>query len=373
MRRTGIKSSEDLARALEFLGWLRLYDPNIRIPGSIPSIKLQELVLEFCKEKGYSNGKSLSNEINKWLMGKGPFGILLPIYKFLEKINWQKSLDWEYEEYNPFDRYNSVKFHALFLFMSSNNFQSSMEAHWRDLNYLTGDDLEIYFSQEDLKRRVSGYKITNALSHLQLRVDILPALLLWEDRLETNTMISLQGLDPERVVEVMKTIVQAIRDGCTLKVITERGEHCSRELKKELEDKSLAREGSIKMTHIYTFNGEIHNSIIGPGKNSKNKIVNEILLDRMLTPEEVCMINEIKDALEDMDIEGIEEKERHTGASHLSNVAEAKNKKDQEESLAGWKKWLDSLGERGQKALSVLANTMTIAIPIATLLGIYPS
>ena len=73
MEYTKINSSANLARALEFLDWLRQYNPNIRIPGNIPSSKLQELVLEFCKERGYSNGKLLSKEINKWLMGGKSF------------------------------------------------------------------------------------------------------------------------------------------------------------------------------------------------------------------------------------------------------------------------------------------------------------
>lgn len=310
-------------------------------------------------------------------MGGSSFRRHLGIFEFLRKNEGSELLDRLYEENNPFDRYGSVKFHALFLFESSNNFQSSMEAHWLDLNYLTGNDLDVYFSEEDLSKRASGYKITNALSHLKLKVDILPALLLWEGRLNTYTMISLQGLDPKRVVEVMKTIVQAIRDGCPIEIIKKRGESRSIELRNERKNEVLIRKGGIKsMSKI-----KIYGDAIGSNIGSSGDIIGstaikggrEKKLEKMLTPEDVTIIKNIRDTLKDNEIEGIKYSERIEGVLCLAELADAENKYRQEQKLAKWEKWLDSLAERSQNIISFLANTVTITVPIATLLGIYPS
>ncbi|WP_196297271.1 hypothetical protein [Methanosarcina barkeri] len=363
----------ELIQALEFFDWLRVHEPTIRIPGNISSKRLKKLVLEFCKEEGYLNGRMLSEEVNRWLMGKGPVQIIDQIAEYLKSSSRSRLSSCQFNQHNPFDRYGAVRFHALFLFRASDCLRNSIEKeHWLDLHELTGDDLDIYFTKNDLKERTTGYKVINGLKKLKLSVDILPALLLWEDHIEINTIIPLEGLDPGSVIRVMEEIVQTIEEGCTIETISQRGESCSIELRKAREDEIRTKKGD---NTIYNNYGS--GCIVGSHGNSKNVMVNvnnnENLLNKMLTPDDIIVIKDLKNALMTKEIEEIEESKRIEGALYLAKIAKATNKEGQEENLAGWNRWLGSLGERGQKALSVLANTMTIAIPIATLLGIYPS
>lgn len=374
MQITKIENLKELTQALQFLDWLRVNEPTIRIPSSISSKRLKRLVLEFCKEEGYSNGKMLSEEVNRWLMGKGPVQIIDHIAEYLTLNNQSSLSSCRFNQHNPFDRYGAVRFHAIFLLRASDYLQSSIEKeHWFDLHELTGDYLDIYFTKKDLKERTTGYKVINGLMKLKLSVDILPALLLWENHIEVNTVIPLKGLDPDSVIKVMEEIVQAIKEECTIETISHRGEFRSIELQRKRKDEIVIQGGG---SVNYVNNGNITGNLGPNGYFAGNIVIQnakETQLEKMLTPNDIAVIKDIKNALMAKEIEGIEDSERIQGALYLAKIAEAKNKENQEENLAGWKEWLGSLGECGQKALSVLANTMTITIPIATLLGIYPS
>ena len=59
------------------------------------------------------------------------------------------------EESNPFDRYNRVKFHGMFLFPKGCAAQLNkfIEESWQDLNSMTGEWIDIYYSKKDVKDR----------------------------------------------------------------------------------------------------------------------------------------------------------------------------------------------------------------------------
>lgn len=372
--RRGTKSPENLAQTLEFLQWLQHEEPEIKMPGSIPSTELKGLALQFCEESGYNNGESFSKEVNKWLTGKGSNQITNSIARFLKLNNPSDESNSLPEQLNPLDRYNTVSFHALFLFLSSDKFiPNFIKTHWRDLNHLTGNDLDIYFSQKDLSKQTSGYEIINNLKSVPLPDNPLPTLLLWEDRLENNYMIPLQGLDYEGIIEVVQTVIQAIRNQYTIENIVKCGKSRSIELKNEHEDEILIREGGIKSMKKVVIQGDVIGTVIGSGSIKDSiaiKVEKETHLEKMLTAEDIIIIKDIKDALMDKEIKGIEDSKRIEGVLYLARIVEAKNKSDQEENLAGWKRWLDSLGERSKNVLSVLADLVTVVSPIAPLLGL---
>ena len=83
------------------------------------------------------------------------------------------------------------------------------------------------------------------------------------------------------------------------------------------------------------------------------------------------VIEKLAQTLASQQIEGIELTERLGGAAHLAALADAtKSGRPQDEPLAGWTSWKDGLGARAQSVLTLLANVVTIAAPIAKLLGL---
>jgi len=102
--------------------------------------------------------------------------------------------------------------HGMFLFLSTGDFPAFIDMHWRDLNALTGDSLDIYFSKDDLKKRVSGYETLAEFKSLSIPVVQLPGLILWEDSLKNARAVPLGRLEHEEIMEVMKHVVYRINE-----------------------------------------------------------------------------------------------------------------------------------------------------------------
>jgi negative regulator of sigma E activity len=97
----------------------------------------------------------------------------------------------------------------------------------------------------------------------------------------------------------------------------------------------------------------------------------KVLSEVTLTPADASVVAKLAEALAAEQIEGISLTVRLEGAKHLAALAEsAKAGAVLDESLAGWRKWMSNLGERAGAVLSVLANVVTIANPVARLLGL---
>ncbi|WP_298911350.1 hypothetical protein [uncultured Nostoc sp.] len=204
-------TSTDIVQSLEFLKWLERNYPKLNIAGSIPSEKTTELVHLFCEQVGYSNGVSFSRQVRNWLRGEELSSRLLRRLNIF--LSRSRNKDYINTGRKTFNRYNTVKLHGIFLFLSSGDFPTFIEEHWEDLNYLTGNHIDIYYSQEDLKNRVSGHRILSSFKSLNIEVSSLPALVVWQDSLEDAKTITLDKLPHEEIVKALQHFVQAVKDG----------------------------------------------------------------------------------------------------------------------------------------------------------------
>jgi hypothetical protein len=375
-----VESSDHVPQTLEFLNWLRQKEPDLRVQGSIPTSQFATLALRFCEEQGYPNGQSFSQEAAKWLGGGGSPRVIDRVARFLN-LSWRSSgSKGSSGPRNPLDRYGAVRFHALFLFLSSGDFPAFVDTHWRDLNHLTGDDLDIYFSQKDLGDRTSAYEIVEELRTVSLRVDSIPALLLWEDVLGNGVAVPLRALEHSQVVEVVQTVVQAIRDGCVLKEVAARGASKATVLRESQREAVTVASGALLIIN----NGGVM------GNNYENKGVagamgdyavahdnvfiqdaRKVLSEVTLTPEDASTFADLARALVAKQIDGIDYAVQLEGATHLATLAEsAEAGRVLDEPVAGWRKWISNLGKRSGDVLSVLADAATIASPVAKLLGL---
>lgn len=375
-----MESSEHVPQALEFMTWLREKEPDLRIQGNIPASEFAVLALQFCEEQGYPNGQSFSQEAARWLGGGGSHRIIDRIARFL-KLNWRsRSSKGEKGPRNLLDRYGAVRFHALFLFLSSGDFPSFIDTHWRDLNHLTGDDLDIYFSQKDLGERTSAYEIVQELRTINLRVDSIPALLLWEDVLGDGIAVPLHALGHSQVVEVVQAVVQAIRDGCALNDVAARGADKATVLRESNREGVLVASGASLIINNGGVMGDIYDNKGVVGAMGANAVAHDnvflqdarkVLSEVTLTAADASIVVKLAEALATKQIEGISLTARLEGAKYLAALAESANAGQVlDEPLAGWKKWMSNLGERAGTVLSVLANVVTIASPVAKLLGL---
>lgn len=202
--------TENTAQAIEFLGWLQERYPKIDILANAPVSEIKELALEFCETHNYENPLAFSKEVVSWLDTSGSENIIERLIKIGRQIKTRN------QTYNsrvsPFKRYQTIQFHAIFLFLSAGDFPSFIKEYWQDLNFLTGDYLDIYYSHEDLNRRVSGFKVLDEFRSLRLEPCSLPALVLWQNSLKDAFAVSLEQLPHQEIFSLLQLIVQNIKN-----------------------------------------------------------------------------------------------------------------------------------------------------------------
>lgn len=203
--------TDNTAQAIEFLGWLQERYPKIDILANAPVSEIKELALEFCETHNYENPLAFSKEVVSWLDRRsGSRNIIERLIKIGRQIKTRN------QTYNsgvsPFKRYQTIRFHAIFLFLSAGDFPSFIKQYWQDLNFLTGDYLDIYYSYEDLNRRVSGFEVLDEFRSLRLEPMSLPALVLWQNSLKDAFAVSLEQLPHQEIFRLLQAIVQNIKN-----------------------------------------------------------------------------------------------------------------------------------------------------------------
>jgi hypothetical protein len=124
--------TENTAQAIEFLGWLQERYPKIDILANAPVSEIKGLALEFCEAHNYENPLAFSKEVESWLDGRsGKRNIIERLVEIGRQIKTRN------QTYNsgvsPFKRYQTIQFHAIFLFLSAGDFPSFIKQYWQDL------------------------------------------------------------------------------------------------------------------------------------------------------------------------------------------------------------------------------------------------
>jgi len=200
--------SANVVQGIEFLSWLQEKHPELDLLGNVPTQEVWELVSAFCEERSYTNAKSFSKEVIKWLRGD----IEELVLQRLREMGATARRRGRRRSYavSPLSRYQAIPYHGIFLFLSAGDFPGFIKKYWEDLNFLTADWIDIYYSFEDLQRRVSGYEVLEQLRSIRLEPMSLPALLLWQQSLSDCCVIPLERLSHDDIFDLMKFIVQKI-------------------------------------------------------------------------------------------------------------------------------------------------------------------
>jgi len=203
-------------QAVEFVSWAQDNHPDLDLLSSMPVNQIEKLIVDFCEEKNYQNVSSFTKEVKKLLQGNGENRALRMLEQLSDRIR-RKNNTFR-PAVSPFERYKSVPYHAIFLFLSAGNFPEFINTYWEDINHLTGDYLDVYYSYADLEHRVSGYETINEFRSIQIDAIALPAILIWKKTLTDSCIISLQKLTNDDVFDILKLIVQRIKNGNEMQV-----------------------------------------------------------------------------------------------------------------------------------------------------------
>jgi hypothetical protein len=328
---------DEFAKTIEFFNWIKYNYPKVNLASDIPYNKLDELIDQFCEERSYSEIKTFKKQVERTFRGELDKNLLNRISNWLIGSKVQIN-----NQTNPFDRYSQMNFHGIFLFpnFGSSDLVDFIDKAWQDLNSLTGEWIDIYYSKEDIKKR-NGFDILNDFkSFNNIKLTDLPAFILWDKSLNNALALPLRKLDNEQILMTIKQIVQSIKEGGDLQRVAKAGlAVINKELKKYIFFKQ-------KIINVMGDNYELKN-IKGSTVIIKSKVENSFNKVKDQLGEETA--NVIKQIAE------IVEKSKNAEARDLFDAFnEEINKPEPKKSI------LKSFWDGLSKVLPILASTASI-------------
>lgn len=246
--------SEDAARGIEFLSWLRQKYPELDLFGNVPSEEIEELVTSFCEERGYGDAKRFSQEVLKWLHGETDQFV----WRRMTSMRVGRSGKGAVAIAPPGAQPQVAPCSAVFLFAPSGDFPNILKSYWMDLNYLTARHLNLYYSIEDAEERINDPDVVQQLRNAMSQTPDLPALLMWKGSPSDAYMLPLERLSREDMFDLMKIIVRDVVENEELQdIFLEARAFIDRELSTPKSPKEvIIQEGGTPMTSESHSGGE---------------------------------------------------------------------------------------------------------------------
>lgn len=174
-------------------------DFSIEVKGKVDNDLLSELLYDFKK-----NSLEYFLEKLKRLISLNTFGRDTKKYKSIAELFCRYS--------NP----NIIK--CFFLPLAQDKmFETFINNSWSDLNSLSKDYLDIFYSVKELV--ASGYDIKDKFRSLEVAEDALPCLVLWSDSLDNAKYVELRDLQYTEIFHLLQSIVQNIKVGNEFDVV----------------------------------------------------------------------------------------------------------------------------------------------------------
>ena len=212
-------------------------DFSIDVKGKIDNVLLSELLHDFKR-----NSLECFLEKLQRLISLNTFGGDTKKYKSIAELFCRYS--------NP----NIIK--CFFLPLAQDKmFETFINDAWPDLNSLSKDYLDIFYSVKELV--ASGYDIKDKFRSLEVAEDALPCLVLWNDSLDNAKYVELRDLKYSEIFYLLQSIVQNIKVGNKFDVVYSKAVMMADEKRRSHKRISVIRQD------FNISNSAIHNSQLG--------------------------------------------------------------------------------------------------------------
>lgn len=362
----------DIVQGLTFVEWIYNKYPGINLSGSIPTKIIEQWANEFCVSKGYDNATELSNHIKKLASRNNTSS------NFSNRIkSYLKRKAPHLRERDDFlQRYDQVQMHGMFVFAPNHYLSEFIESNWKQFNFILGSDIDVYYSLDDLKGRTD--QSIDQYDYFEITLLDLPAFIYWADSLDDHTVISFAGLDDHKdIAEVFeKVVVAGLRNKDTPEMIKN---NTSLWIKRCINKRGFEKLISTGGVNMNVFNGGqnfINNGTKMVVKENYIFQENDSSNDKALDTQDIASLRNLINALINCKHEDLSEDLALQGASIFSSLIKASEEKNDDlkkSKIFELKKWKEEIGEKGLKALAIIADVTTLTIPVLHLLGITSS
>ncbi|MDB9485042.1 hypothetical protein PN492_00445 [Dolichospermum circinale CS-537/01] len=363
---------------IEFFNWLYYFEEPI----SIPSVKLNTIVTDFCQQLNYRNPQDFYKTIQKLQKGNVDSEWLVYLFPFLKKNKADKNTNLSLRYL--LGRYRSVKFNGIFLFEKNDNFPKFINDYWEDLYYLTGNYMDIYYSFNDLKDPISGYQISSTeLRYLDVKLTDIPAFMLWSGQIKNNVTIPLYQLYHGDIFQIIKHIVQGIKDEKSIQEIAIIAKQETQKRSNNLfphTQRAIVINGGEKIVMVgsgdhYEVSGQA--GAVGPNATASNNTfiqVKQELESANLDTESWSKLQQLANRLTtEKPSDDVSQSTVYEAVGKLLAIKEASEKQNQEEqakAITNWRQWLSGIGDKAKEYLSITADTVSLGVPLLKLLGL---
>ena len=215
----GFISSSD---EINFLEWILRRESNLSFE-SMPSEVFDTLIEEYAHSNGIE--PKIIEKLKKEYYHIGWATVFKRIQRWfkLERKRPQKSLADVMERYLS----KQAKYNCIILPLADNEshaqFKRLIKDEWLNLNDLSGDLLDIYYSESDIGK--TGYDIAMRIQSLpdDLRKTA-PSIILWKDTITEAKAIQTDCLSAVQIRNTIQTIVQQIEKGKDFNTIVQEAE-----------------------------------------------------------------------------------------------------------------------------------------------------
>lgn len=242
---------------IEFLEWLLKQELDAYDIAKMPMCVFEKLAEDFSIDvKGKIDNDLLSELLHDFKRNS--------LECFLEKLQRLISLNTfggDTKKYKSiaelFCRYSNPNIIKCFFLPLAQDkmFETFINDAWPDLNSLSKDYLDIFYSVKELV--ASGYDIKDKFRSLEVAEDALPCLVLWNDSLDNAKYVELRDLKYSEIFYLLQSIVQNIKVGNKFDVVYSKAVMMADEKRRSHKRISVIRQD------FNISNSAIHNSQLG--------------------------------------------------------------------------------------------------------------
>ena len=354
-----IESHHEVANEINFLEWVIQTEHSKSSFKCMPPEVFNKLLDEYEKETGKDEKEISKLREDYYQIGWTTIFKRIQCWFRLQGNRPERDLAYVMERYLS----RRAKFNCIILPLADKKnrklFNTLITDQWKNLNDLSGDALDIYYSETDIGK--TGYDIAMRLQALpdSLRKTA-PCIIVWKETIAEAKSISIDGLDTDQIRNTIQTIVQQIEEGKELVFIIE-------EAKKAVKQQQELNHG---VTNQYI--GGIGN-IVGDTVTTKNTIVvgnSNIVSNNDYTQINKEFINEVDAAISAIkDSTEVDEESKKQLISIMEDAKSAENENSNEKRESA-KKAFGYVKGFLTKAAPTLISTLANLTKIASFFGL---
>ncbi len=255
-----------------------------------------------------------------------------------------KDLGYIIERYQ--DKSIPFKCFIMPLQVDSKEYKDLIENHWDDLHYLSGDYLDIYYTDVDYGK--SGYEIMNRMNFIPDKLKTkAPVIVIWDIELSKAQGIDISRLNNADIFEVIRGIVNSIQNKYELDKIVKEANQMSKLLREEHRAVSYATTNNT-INNSGTITGNV--AAVNYGTMSTN--IEDINTDNLM--KEIEEAKKIIWGFED--ISETQKQRLSAIMDETKSSVESKMDGKQQESKKSFKDAICFMGNVGVKLISTLSG-----------------